>query len=107
MSSFSGVYRHPVRGDVQVEFNQRDGGERWSVTVKNGMTRREVSTWQPDPWNVVRDLVASVLDVDQREDSPPPRYDLNKKLAKPISSTVRRRGKYLSSGLPPWTPPTD
>jgi len=49
MPSFTGTYRHETRGDIDVEFHQRDGGQRWHVVVRNGMTRREVSTWQPDP----------------------------------------------------------
>jgi hypothetical protein len=107
MPSFTTVYRHKTRGNVEIEGNQRDGGERWSITAKNGMVRRQVEDFGPDPWSAVRDLVREVLNADQRDDSGPPRYDLNKKLARPVSSTVRRRGKYLPSGLPPWTAPTD
>ena len=105
MPSFTGTYRHETRGDVQVEFNQRDSGQRWHVVVKNGMTRKEHETWQPDPWGAVRELVGSVLDADQRDDSSPPLYDLNQKLPRRASSTIRRRGRYLPSGLPTWRPP--
>jgi hypothetical protein len=105
MPSLKAVYQHAVRGTVEVEGSQRDGGERWSITARNGMIRRQVETFGPDPWSAVRDLVREVLDADQRDDSSPPRYDLNKKIARPVSSTVRRRGKYLPSGLPPWIPP--
>jgi hypothetical protein len=112
MPSFSGKYQHETRGTIEVEFSQRDGGQRWHVVVKNGMTRRECSTWQPDPWGAVRELVGSVLDAAQGDDSEPPLYDLNQKLPRQVSSTVRRRGErlpsgLLPSGLPPWTPPTD
>jgi hypothetical protein len=55
MPSFTGKYQHETRGTIEVEFNQRDGGQRWHVVVKNGLTRREVSTWQPDPWGAVRE----------------------------------------------------
>jgi hypothetical protein len=104
MPSFTGTYRHETRGDIEVEFSQRDGGQRWHVIVKNGMARRECSTWQPDPWGAVRELVGNVLDAAQGDDSEPPLYDLNQKLPRPVSSTVRRRGR-LASGLPPWRPP--
>lgn len=109
MPSFKGVYHHEVRGDVQIEFSQRPGAERWRVVVKNGMTRREHETWQPDPWGTVRDLVGSVLDAEQRaDDDSGPKYDLNQKRPQRVSSTIRRRGSPgLPSGLPPWTPPTD
>ena len=107
MPSFSGTYRHETRGDIAVEFNQRDGGQRWHVVVKNGMTRREVSTWQPDPWGAVRDLVGSVLDAAQGDDSEPARFDMNVELGKPSAppTPVRRRGKFPPGSVPEWRPP--
>jgi hypothetical protein len=107
MPSFTGTYRHEARGDVQIEFNQRDGGQLWHIVVKSGMTRREVSTWQPDPWGAVRDLVGSVLDAAPGDDSEPTRFDMNKRLAKPSATPMplRRRGKVQPSDLPEWKPP--
>jgi len=76
------------------------------------MTRREASIWEPaDPWQTARDLVASVINAAQSDDNEPSLYDLNQKLPRPVSPTVKRRGRLASgfkpSGLPPWTPPTD
>jgi hypothetical protein len=107
MPSFTGTYRHEARGDVQIEFNQRDGGQRWHIVVKNGMTRREVSTWQPDPWGAVRDLVGSVLDAVPGDDSEPSRFNMNVKLGKPSAAPtpLRRRGKIAPGDLPEWKPP--
>jgi hypothetical protein len=105
MPSFKGVYQHE-RGDVQIEFNQRDNGSRWHVVAKNGMTRREVSIWEPaDPWQSARNLVADVLNASQADDVEPPRYDLNQKLPRQVSSTVVRRRGQQDTGLPPWRPP--
>lgn len=107
MPSFSGTYRHETRGDVQVEFSQRDGGQRWHVVVKNGMTRREVSIWEPaDPWQAMRDLVADVLN-DASRDVEPARFDMNQRLVKrPVAPTpLRRRGRVSPGDLPEWKPP--
>jgi hypothetical protein len=107
MPSFTGIYRHEQRGDVHVEFNQRDGGQRWHVVVKNGMARRELSTWQPDPWGAVRELGGSVLDAAREDDSEPPKYDMNKRLVKPSATPtpLRRRSKASPGDLPDWKPP--
>jgi hypothetical protein len=109
MPSFTGTYRHEARGDVQIEFNQRDGGQRWHVVVKNGMTRREVSIWEPaNPWEAMRNLVADVLN-DAQGDSEPSRFDMNQRLIKrPVAPTpiaLRRRGKFPPGSLPEWRPP--
>jgi len=55
----------------------------------------------------VRDLVGSVLDAAQSDDSEPARFDLNRKLVKSAAkpTPLRRRGKVLPTDLPTWTPP--
>ena len=105
MPLFHGSYKHETRGDVEVEFAQRDGGLRWHVVVKNGMTRCEESTWAPSPWPTVARLIDSALDAGQPDDSAP-RYDLNKKMPPRVSSTIKRRhGSLKDPGLGPWSPP--
>ena len=107
MPSFTGKYRHETCGDVEVEFNQRDGGQRWHVVVKNGMTRREVSIWEPaNPWQAMRDLVADVLN-DANRDVEPTKFDMNQRLVKrPVAPTPLRGRRKVSPGdLPHWEPP--
>ena len=107
MPSFKGVYQHETRGDVAIEANLRDGGQRWHIVVKSGMARRELSTYQPDPWGAVRDLVGSVLDAAQSDDSEP-RFDMNRRLVKRAAASpipLRRRGKVQPGDLPEWKPP--
>jgi hypothetical protein len=100
MPSFTGTYRHEQRGDVHVD-------QRWHIVVKSRMARREVSTWQPDPWGAVRELVGNVLDAAQADDSEPPKYDMNKRLVKPSATPtpLRRRGRVSPGDLPEWKPP--
>lgn len=106
MAQISGSYRHGTRPNVAFEAEQQD--ECWNVTVRSGTQRYEASTWAPSPWPTIERLVADALDGANRE-TEPGRYDMNRKLAKPLTPTtsLRRRGKIQPTDLPTWTPPTD
>jgi hypothetical protein len=106
MADINGSYR---RADWPiVYFEAKQDGERWACLAKIGGERFKASTWQPSPWPTLERLIGDALDSTTR-DVEPPKYDMNRKLAKPAAkpSPLRRRGSVQPSDLPQWTPPTD
>jgi hypothetical protein len=108
MADITGSYRRTDQAICYFEAEQQDGGERWRVTVKLGGERFEQTTWQPSPWACIEKLIGEALDSTAR-DVEPPKYDMNRKLAKPATkpTPLRRRGSLPPGSVPEWTPPTD
>jgi hypothetical protein len=103
MSKITGTYRTELK--PLVAFDAEQDGERWRVTVRSAAERYEASTWQPSPWACIERLVGDALDGVNREVEPP-KYDMNKKLARPLTPTpLRRRGKLPPGSVPEWRPP--
>jgi hypothetical protein len=104
MADITGSYRRADRPIVYFEAKQ--DGERWTCLAKVGGERFEQTTFQPSPWPCIEKVVGQALDSTTR-DVEPPRYDMNRKLAKPATkpSPLRRRGNVRPTDLPQWTPP--
>jgi hypothetical protein len=105
MADITGSYR---RGDNRpiCYFEAKQDGERWSCIAKIGSERFEASTFQPSPWPCIEKLIGEALDSGSR-DVEPPKYDMNRKLAKPATRPTppRRRGSLPPGSVPTWTPP--
>jgi hypothetical protein len=66
----------------------------------------EQTTFQPSPWACLEKVIGEALDSGSR-DVEPPKYDMNRKLAKPVAkpTPLRRRGSLPPGSVPTWTPP--
>jgi hypothetical protein len=102
MADITGSFRRVDQPIVYFEAAQE--GERWSCLAKVGGERFEASTWQPSPWATIERLIGEALDSAARE-AEPPKYDMNKKLAKPAAPPPRRRSRLPPGSVPRWTPP--
>ena len=107
MAEITGSYR---RGDNRpiVYYEARQDGDRWSCVAKVSGEQFEASTWNPSPWPCIEKLIGEALDAGSRNVEPP-KYDMNRKLAKPAAkpTVLRRRGSLPPGSVPEWTPPTD
>jgi hypothetical protein len=78
--------------------------ERWKVVARCADARSEATTDAPDPTPTIWRLIGEALDSKAEAAQSP--YDMNVRLAKPLTPTpLRRRGKIQPGDLPEWRPP--
>jgi hypothetical protein len=99
----NGTLRHGTR--PLVTYDAVQDGESWAVTVRSAANRYEARTWQPSPWRAIEELCGQALDGMNKEVEPG-KWDMNKRLDKPLTPTpLRRRGRLPAGSVPTWRPP--